>query len=99
MPASRDKYGPFVLDQRLGGGTFGEVWEAHREGELVPIPVALKLLTGAQTSREEFLREARVWVRVSLTRNPVSVLAADHHPETHLFFRTGERIRMEPPTP
>ncbi len=99
MPASKDKYGPFVLDQRLGGGAFGEVWEAHREGELVPIPVALKPLTGAETGREEFLQEDRVWVQVSRTRNPISVLAADHHPETHLFPLASERIRTEPPTP
>jgi len=57
-----------VLDRPIGSGAFGEVWEAHRYSSLVPVPVAIKLLSAAALSRAQFLQEAQL--RLPATGSP-----------------------------
>jgi len=43
MPRRGDKIGPYFLIEKLGRGTFGEVWLAEKESALISTQFALKL--------------------------------------------------------
>ncbi|HEY8666116.1 MAG TPA: serine/threonine-protein kinase [Tepidisphaeraceae bacterium] len=50
MPAPNQRISEYVLDQRIGGGTFGEVWWAHHHVWLDQL-VAIKIPTDSQYLR------------------------------------------------
>ena len=42
MPTANQRISEYVLEERIGGGTFGEVWRAHHHvwtDQLVPLSV------------------------------------------------------------
>src|SRR3954453_10347116 len=50
MPSPNQRISEYVLDQKLGGGTFGEVWRAHHH-VWVDQRVAIKIPTDPQYVR------------------------------------------------
>ncbi|MBM3458726.1 MAG: hypothetical protein FJX77_09370 [Armatimonadetes bacterium] len=80
-----DQYGEYILDRLLGRGHFGEVWEAHRRGALVPVPVAVKLLVNSPRSRAEFLQEAQLWLQAAGSAYVVPVQDVGEHQNTFYF--------------
>ena len=51
MPTSGQRVGEYLLDQKIGGGTFGEVWRAHHHVWVDQL-VAIKIPTDSQYLRE-----------------------------------------------
>src|SRR3954466_3162999 len=51
MPTSGQRVGEYLLDQKIGGGTFGEVWRAHHHVWVDQL-VAIKIPTDGQYLRE-----------------------------------------------
>ena len=51
MPASGQRVGEYILDQKIGGGGFGEVWKAHHHVWVDQL-VAIKIPTDSQYLRE-----------------------------------------------
>src|SRR5215210_6840371 len=51
MPSSNQRISEYVLDERLGGGAFGEVWRARHHVWLDQL-VAIKIPTNTQFVRE-----------------------------------------------
>src|SRR5947208_12419719 len=51
MPTTGQRVGEYLLDQKVGGGTFGEVWRAHHHVWVDQL-VAIKIPTDTQYLRE-----------------------------------------------
>src|SRR5881394_1542324 len=51
MPSQNQRISEYVLDAKLGGGTFGEVWRAHHHVWVDQL-VAIKIPTDSQYLRE-----------------------------------------------
>src|SRR5438874_8907134 len=51
MPTTGQRVGEYLLDQKIGGGTFGEVWRAHHHVWVDQL-VAIKIPTDSQYLRE-----------------------------------------------
>src|SRR3954468_16332506 len=51
MPTSGQRIGEYLLDEKIGGGTFGEVWRAHHHVWADQL-VAIKIPTDPQYLRE-----------------------------------------------
>src|SRR6266516_2658842 len=51
MPTTGQRVGEYLLDQKVGGGTFGEVWRAHHHVWTDQL-VAIKIPTDTQYLRE-----------------------------------------------
>src|SRR6476620_10877437 len=51
MPSQGQRIGEYILDTRIGGGTFGEVWRAHHHVWIDQL-VAIKIPTDSQYLRE-----------------------------------------------
>lgn len=76
MPKANDCIGPYQLINRLGKGTFGEVWLAQLENSK-DSPVALKLPNEPELDFGALLKEAIVWARAGQHPNVVEFLDAD----------------------
>lgn len=46
MPRRSDKIGPYFLIEKLGRGTFGEVWDSDQSSKLPKIRFVDNVLTG-----------------------------------------------------
>ena len=73
---AESRWGPLVLVERLGAGSFGEVWRAHDTA--LRRDVALKLRRGDAGSTRTWLDEARRLARLSHP-NVVQVFGVDEH--------------------
>src|SRR3954447_24668533 len=51
MPTAGQRIGEYILDQKIGGGTFGEVWKAHHHVWVDQL-VAIKIPTQTDYLRE-----------------------------------------------
>src|SRR5437667_9121457 len=51
MPTSNQRVGEYILDQKIGGGAFGEVWKSHHHVWIDQL-VAIKIPTDPQYLRE-----------------------------------------------
>src|SRR5207247_7630908 len=51
MPTTGQRVGQYLLDQKIGGGTFGEVWRAHHHVWVDQL-VAIKIPTDSMYLRE-----------------------------------------------
>src|SRR5216110_1005561 len=51
MPTQGQRVGEYILDQKVGGGTFGEVWRAHHHVWVDQL-VAIKIPTDSMYLRE-----------------------------------------------
>ncbi|HLJ57992.1 MAG TPA: protein kinase [Chthonomonadaceae bacterium] len=71
------KIGPYVLERRLGEGSYGVVWLAGERTGLIERQVALKLPKDAEPDLEAIRREAAVWLSAGKHANVVQVLHAD----------------------
>lgn len=90
MPNPGDQFGPYVLEDLLGRGAYGEVWKASRKGALLRVPLAMKLLTGAFTERDAFLQEAELWLKA--TASPYVVPVQDVGEDRGLFYFVSQFI-------
>ena len=68
MPSAGKRISEYVLDQKIGGGTFGEVWRAHHH-VWVDQHVAIKIPTEPNYVRN-LQREGVAATEGSLTRWP-----------------------------
>ncbi|MDX2042917.1 MAG: bifunctional serine/threonine-protein kinase/formylglycine-generating enzyme family protein [Acidobacteriota bacterium] len=75
MPKPNDIIGPYKLINRLGKGSFGEVWLAQPENEKA-LPVAVKLPNDPDLDFDALLQETAVWARAGQHPNVVEFIAA-----------------------
>src|SRR5690348_11060417 len=74
MPAQNQRVSEYILDTRLGGGTFGEVWRAHHHVWVDQL-VAIKIPTDSQYVRN--LQREGVAVHGLIHPNIVRALGFD----------------------
>ena len=75
MPKPNYRIGPYQLINRLGKGSFGEVWLAQPENAKSP-PVAVKLSNDPDLDVNALLQEVKVWARAGKHPNVVEFLDA-----------------------
>jgi WD40 repeat protein/tRNA A-37 threonylcarbamoyl transferase component Bud32 len=69
--------GPYVCINRLGRGSFGEVWLGEQATLIVTTLAALKFPLTEDFELEEVRQEAQLWVRASGHPNVLPIIAAD----------------------
>lgn len=72
-----DTIGPYTLFERLGAGSFGEVWLARRRTTLLIKDVALKFALQETTDFERIRREVQMWTKVGDHPNILPILEAE----------------------
>lgn len=72
-----DTIGPFTLTERLGAGSFGEVWLARRQSTLLVKDVALKFALQETADFERIRREVQMWTKVGDHPNILPILEAE----------------------
>lgn len=70
------QFGPYVLLQELGRGTFGVVWLANRPGAIATTQFALKFPLSDKVDKDVVTKEAQLWVRASGHPNIIPVFEA-----------------------
>ncbi len=91
-PRSGDRYGEWVLEERLGGGSHGEVWRARHR--VLPQAAAVKVASDPDAARR--LREAAAAQRRVEDPRIVRTLGLDlaHEPPyLAMEFTAGESLR------
>ncbi|MCI0340136.1 MAG: serine/threonine-protein kinase [Planctomycetales bacterium] len=91
-PRAGDRYGEWVLEERLGGGSHGEVWRARHR--VLPQAAALKVASDPDAARR--LREAAAAQRRVEDPRIVRTLGLDlaHEPPyLAMEFTAGESLR------
>jgi len=95
LPAGT-RVGDFVIDQPIGAGGMGEVFEAHRQGDGFRQRVALKLLrVNASDNRAAFHRERQLLAALEhpgIARLIDGGIAADGRPFLAMEFVDGDPI-------
>ena len=88
---SGSRVGDYLLERKLGGGSFGSVWLARREGGS---QVAIKLLTGAQATGDRAAVRAEVELLAasasSRSRHVVRVLGGGVEPVPYIVMEYVE---------
>jgi serine/threonine protein kinase len=69
--------GPYRLLERLGRGTFGEVWLAERDSALTKTRLAVKLPLNASLNLAAVRQEADMWVRAANHPNVIPLFEAN----------------------
>jgi formylglycine-generating enzyme required for sulfatase activity/serine/threonine protein kinase len=72
-----ERIGPYVLVDKLGRGTFGEVWLAEKKTSLTTTRVALKIPNDDDIELQTIEQEASVWVTASGHPNIIPIIEAD----------------------
>lgn len=72
-----DQLGPFRLIEKIGRGTFGEVWLAEEKTSISSHRVALKLPNEEDVDLEAIRQEAHVWEEVKGHPNILPIIRAD----------------------
>jgi serine/threonine protein kinase len=70
------RFGPYILQEELGRGTYGVVWLAERRAELTTTQFALKFPLDPDVDVEAVRKEAKLWVQASGHPNIIPVFEA-----------------------